>query len=119
MAASKYVKAADAALYREGQAVMRVSKREVPVDFGVLKNSGTVWPPEKSGRQTVVKLTYGGAAKAYALKQHEDLTLNHPGQGKAKYLEDPVWAAVPGFLQRIADRIREIIGKQESAAGGG
>ena len=42
----------------------------------------------------------------YALKQHEDLTLNHPKPGtKAKYLEDPANEITPYIAQDVADQL--------------
>src|SRR5688572_25360770 len=46
----------------------------VPRDTGVLAGSGRVDGPSSGG---IVSLTFGGAAAAYALRQHEDLTLRH------------------------------------------
>jgi hypothetical protein len=103
------------ALYREGEIIMGESKQpyNVPIDKGPLRGSGHVQLPVMlpSGRIRV-KLGYGGAAVKYAKKQHEDLTLNHPGGGRAKYLEIPavqrasvmggaVGRAVLGAIQRV------------------
>lgn len=77
-------------LYRFGEKIMSESKdRYVPVDTGTLKRSGRVDRPEISGDNVSVKLSYGGAAQAYALVQHERTDFHHP-HGQAKYLETPV-----------------------------
>jgi hypothetical protein len=58
-------------LFLEAESIMRASKREVPVDEGILRASGFVKRPTiRRGRIQVV-LGYGGAAKAYALFIHE------------------------------------------------
>ena len=85
-----------------------VSQREVPVKTGTLRASGAVGQPTVTGMDAEVAIGYGGAAKAYALKQHEDLNLNHPN-GKAKYLEDPVRAQTDGMAERIAKRLKEVL----------
>jgi len=89
----------------EGERIMTKSKRVVPVDLGTLRASGFVERP-KTVRDTVtVTLGYGGAAKAYALVQHEREDFNHPGQGSAKYLERPVNEAERGFGKRVAKEL--------------
>ena len=111
------------ALYAEGQKVMARSKTlYVPVDTGVLRASGTVKAPELVGPTTVtVTLGYGGAARAYAVIQHEDTTLSHPPKnprkrytkkgrlkatpraGQAKYLERPLLEATPTIYANLAN----------------
>jgi hypothetical protein len=90
------------ALYRQGEAIMAESKLEVPVDTGVLRSTGHVAVPVITGTAVMVEMGYGGPATPYALRQHEELTWQHPSKerqrkskislgriGKAKYLEDP------------------------------
>jgi hypothetical protein len=92
-----------AALYQEAEAVMARSKQEfVPVDTGTLRASGYVEPPALTDGGILVTLGYGGAAAAYALKQHEDLALHHPNGGQAKYLETPLNEAATGMADRVA-----------------
>lgn len=59
------------ALTVEANAVMRDSKREVPVDMGPLLSSGFVERPKLKGRGASITMGYGGAAKDYALFIHE------------------------------------------------
>jgi len=96
-----------AALYRRAEVVMADSKANyVPVDLGPLKNSGKVFPPERSGRRISVALAFGDAASAYALAVHEHpsdysppswmknpgaVTFSPSGHGP-KYLEKPLFA---------------------------
>jgi hypothetical protein len=58
------------------------SEKGVPVDTGVLRASGRVTGPDAAG---VVRLTFGGASAAYALRQHEVLSYRHT-VGEARYL---------------------------------
>lgn len=80
------------ALYEIGNEVMAESKRLVPVDTGALKGSGYVTAPAVDGGKIEVELGYGGPAAQYAVRQHEDLSLRHPGGGQAKFLEQPLTA---------------------------
>lgn len=56
----------------------------------------------------------GQPASAYMVRVHEDLSMNHPGGGKAKYLEDParrisdqyMGKKIPNFLARLASLFR-------------
>lgn len=58
------------------------SQTMCPVDTGTLKNSAVV---EQVDEKTY-RVGYGGAAAAYALKQHENLQYHHT-VGQAKFLE--------------------------------
>lgn len=93
------------ALYMEAEAIMTASKQYyVPVDTGALRNSGTVNPPELKNGKVTVTLGYGGASAPYAAIVHE-----YPksyGQGRSKYLSQPLNIAIKGMPQRIANRIR-------------
>jgi hypothetical protein len=100
------------ALYVEGELIMTTSKRSwVPVDLGTLRASGRVERPRISGSNVSVELGFGGAAAAYALIQHERTDFNHPGQGRAKYLEGPVKEAAPTIGRKIARRLQRAWGR--------
>lgn len=73
----------------------------VPRDEGVLAASGRVEGPDQRG---VVQLTYGGAAAPYALRQHEDMTLQHQ-LGEARYLNRGVerWVAEGGPMKALRE----------------
>lgn len=101
-----------AALYVEGELIMTESKQSrVPVDTGTLRASGRVQQPKISGENVTVTLGYGGAASAYALIQHEATWFNHPGQGRAKYLEGPVKARAHVIGRNVARRIKQAWGR--------
>lgn len=63
------------------QNILGESQKLVPVDTGTLKRSGHV-----STERNITTISYN---TPYALKQHEDASLNHPKGGEAKYLERP------------------------------
>lgn len=94
-------KALDAALYAEATEIFAESQKIVPVDTGVLRASGVVEGP-KNGE---VLIGYGGAAKSYALVQHENLEYRHAEGKSAKYLEKPFTEALTGLKSRLAQRV--------------
>jgi hypothetical protein len=74
--------------------LLRVANETVPYREGVLEGSGEVHVNARSSTgqfvatsEITASVTYGGEADAYAVKQHEDMTLSHPGKGRAKWLE--------------------------------
>jgi hypothetical protein len=83
---------------------MRASKEQVPLRDGQLRGSGMVQEPQISGTNWSITMGYGGAASAYALIQHENLSFHHPQEGrKAKYLSDPFRDALPGIEDRMSE----------------
>lgn len=93
------------ALYVEAESIMTASKRYyVPVDTGSLRNSGTVTPPTESGNTVSVTLGYGGASAPYAAIVHEKPKAW--GQGRNKYLSQPLNIAVKGMGVRIGKALR-------------
>lgn len=97
---------AGAAIYQEAEAIMTESKKQCPVDFGNLKNTGNVSPPENHSGHISVTLGYGGPSVKYAVVQHESLEFHHT-VGKAKFLEDPMLEAVNGMEARLGVRIQK------------
>lgn len=99
-------KAMGAALYQEGNDILRAAKAITPVDTGVLKGSGFVNLPVHSGSAVSVTLGFGGAASAYAEVQHEELSYYHTPPTQAKYLEQPFHEAVnSGMDRRLARKL--------------
>lgn len=58
-----------------------------------------------------MEVGFGGAAGAYAVKQHEDLSLNHPGGGQAKFLESAVDDARPSAAAFVGKFVKEAMTK--------
>ena len=98
-------KALARALFQEAEQIMSVSKRLVPVDTGALRASGHVQLPVIRGKKVKVVLGYGGAAAPYAVFVHEKQARHNPPT-QWKYLEKPLFQAVPGMAGRIAKRLR-------------
>ena len=96
-------KAAQTALYQAGSIIMTEAKERAPVDIGTLRNSGYVTLPVTRGGDTFVEAGFGGAAKAYAVVQHEELSYVHE-TGEAKYLEN----AINAKEDEVRERIRRI-----------
>ncbi len=110
---------AAAALYSEAEAIMTRAKDEfVPVDLGTLRASGMVDPPVIEGATISVRLSFGGAAAAYALAVHEypsghnppswdkaaEVTFHPEGRGP-KYLEIPLREAAEDMAGRLAQKL--------------
>jgi hypothetical protein len=74
------------ALYRNAELMMTESKRNTPVDKGLLRASGEVRYPAPTSTRTFASLDY---TEDYAVYVHEDLTVYHP-VGHAKFLEKAV-----------------------------
>ena len=89
------------AVHSEAQTVLNESKKIVPVDLGVLKNSGQVKEPKIDGNSVEVEVTYGGAAAPYALYVHEDPEARHAPGKTYKYLEIPVMAHADKFARNV------------------
>lgn len=64
----------------------------VPRDTGNLASTGRVDGPDT---RNTTRLTFGGAAAVYALRQHEELSYRHP-LGEARYLVRGLERAVAG-----------------------
>lgn len=104
------------ALFVEANVEMTEAKRRTPVDVnyaggrrpphpGQLRASGTVHPPEQSGKRLFVVLSFGGGAVDYAVWVHEILDNFHP-VGRAKYLESTLNESAPFMARRIAERLK-------------
>lgn len=93
-----------AAIYQEAQIEMTEAKRRTPVDTGTLRASGFVSKPERKGRNISVMLSFGGAAKTYAIYVHENLDAHHP-HGQAKFLESVLNESRSHMARRIAARV--------------
>ena len=98
-------------LMEEAQLVFRDSQRLVPVDTGALRASGQIIPPRKKGTKWEVVIGYGGAAKSYALEQHENLRYRHKEGKSAKYLETPTRQRGAKMPDAIRNRLKRIIGR--------
>jgi len=94
-------------LYREASIAFAESQAEVPVDTGMLKNSGQAYGIQinQAGNVLEITLGYGGVASPYAEIVHEDLSARHNAPTKAKFLEDPVKRRASGLVARLATSV--------------
>lgn len=106
--------AAVGAASQQLEAVMTTSKQLVPVDTGVLRSSGTVTQPRRTEEGVTIEIGYGGAAAPYATFVHEDLDAQHT-IGQAKYLEEPLTAAIPDIVDAIAHAAEAAAKKHQNA----
>ena len=93
-----------AALYEEGLAIDAKSVRLVPVDFGRLRATHFVAPPDR-GPNPTVEIGYG---TDYAVHVHEKQARHNPPT-QWKYLEQPMEAAKMGYTLRLAKRVRRMM----------
>jgi hypothetical protein len=91
------------ALHDGAEHILTEAIDETPIDTGTLRRSGAVMDAPTEG------VVYVSFNTPYAVKQHEDLTLNHPRGGKAKYLEDPFKRNVGQVQRLVADRVRQAL----------
>ena len=98
-------------VYEEASHIMLEAKRRVPLDEGTLRRSGIINPPEVHGTSWTLTMGFGGAASAYALVQHENLTFNHRAGRSAKYLENPVIEDLGFFQDNLAKRVAKAFSK--------
>lgn len=96
-----------AAFNEECYLIMEDAVNIVPVDTGVLMQSipAVSGPSEHSFDSATFILGAGGAASAYALRQHEDLTFHHKEGRTAKYIENPINQRAPGIPENIRARL--------------
>ncbi len=93
-------KALGAALYQEGLALDANMVPRIPVDYGRLRATHYVTPPEKSGESMTVEV---GVGTEYAIPVHENTSAHHV-TGEAKFLEKAFHARMGGFAERLAKR---------------
>jgi hypothetical protein len=98
---------AQRAIREEAEIEMGEMKERTPVRTGVLRASGRV--EELGPGEIGVRWAFGGAAITYAVRVHEDLFAFHR-VGQAKYLESVLVESAPFLPERIARRMRQILG---------
>jgi hypothetical protein len=95
------LKAAQSALRDSGEVILDESNKIAPIDEGTLINSGKVTVDKDA-----VFVSYD---TPYAVRQHEDLTQNHPNGRQAKFLERSLQHNTKHIIEYIKDQIeREI-----------
>lgn len=104
---SEAKRASAAGQYAAGQEIMLDAKRRAPGEDGDLEDSGYVTKPVHNGSSINVEMGFGGKSEDYVVRQHEDLTLNHPAldgdsckAGEAKFFSNAI-AAKSALAKRI------------------
>lgn len=95
-------KAARLGLLESAADLTQESSDEAPVLNGDLRGD---CKPDKSDIQNLIVRV--GYALPYALRQHEELSYNHPMGGKAKFLEDPFRRNKQKYINHIGKRIAQ------------
>lgn len=93
-------------LRRAADLVAEEADRRAPRDSGELIESRQIKIDESKLTAEISYGGQGGLPQAYAIRQHEDLELQHPSGGEAKYLENAVEKHKMDFPQIMADEIR-------------
>lgn len=99
-------KAALRGVKKLAEVILGESQQLVPVDTGLLKDSGLVSTDKKNQILTIAYNT------PYARKQHEDMTLNHPKGGQAKYLERPFNEKSGELETYVGESINKVLRKK-------
>lgn len=97
------------ALYQEGELLRGEAQALTPVKTGVLKASAFVNEPVAVEGAISVTVGFGGAASAYAVRQHEDLSFRHR-VGQAKFLEQPFLQRAKTLAENIAASMKRALG---------
>ena len=95
------LKSAEAALYQGASIIMTDAKKRAPLDLGTLQNSGYVTLPRRDGGGVFVEAGFGGAAKAYAVRQHEESSWQHDAGRESHYLLNAINATEGQVARRI------------------
>lgn len=89
-------------MYEGMQEVMKDAKARAPKDTEAMAKSGYVTPPEvRAGSDIRVESGFGGMSEDYVVRQHEDMTLNHPNGGEAKFFERAIDAGRGNLMAAI------------------
>lgn len=81
-------------------------KPRIPIDTGELVDSDFIELNEKNSDYLITM----GFTADHATLIHEDVTMNHPNGGEAKFLENQVKEDFDLNLQELADEINKIFG---------
>jgi hypothetical protein len=94
------------ALQAAGTLILLTAQDRTPVDTGALVQSGRLTEVDSS----TVAVSFGDdTTAAYDVIQHEDLDLNHPNGGQAKFLESAVNDRRVAAVEAMAAVIRTVI----------
>ena len=92
-----------------GQPRIAKMKSRTPVDDGHLRASVRLSPAKRTRQGVEVYWQAGGVTTAYALVQHEDMSLKHT-VGQSKYISSVVTEDAKNMASEIAAKINELFG---------
>lgn len=84
--------------------VLQLSRRRVPIEEGTLERSGRASVDDS---QLLAAVSYD---TAYAVRQHEDMSLRHDDGRQAKYLESALNEARAEVIALVQQRIKGVLG---------
>lgn len=94
--------AAEAGVFEGAEVLLDQSVEITPVQDTILRVSGKA---TQDGPRSAVSFN-----TPYAVRQHEELSYNHPNGGEAKYLEKPANSFMPTLEAIVAAAIRRETG---------
>ena len=101
----RQIREAAAGALNDGAAeLLRVANTTVPYQEGVLSDSGNVERGNTSDLTAVVG--YGGAASAYAARQHEETGWRHAPGRRAKWLELAAREDGPRIMRWVGSQVK-------------
>lgn len=109
------------AMVEQIEKVRARSMEIVPVDQGILRNSALANGTNltESGHDVSVRIGYGGAARSYALTQHETppSVFSHAPGKSWKYLERPLLEAIPEIREALTGAVAAALTSAGPVAG--
>lgn len=101
----RQIREAAAGALNDGAAeLLRVANNTVPYQEGVLSASGNV--EQATASDLVAKVGYGGAASAYAARQHEETGWRHAPGRRAKWLELAAREDGPRIMRWVGSQVK-------------
>ncbi len=100
----KVFDAAARALNDGAKELLRTANETIPIEEGTMQGSGTVIPA--TPRKLLATVGYGGEAASYVVRQHEDETLRHDDDRRAKWLEMAAKEDGTRIMTWVAEQMR-------------
>jgi len=91
------------ALWQAAEYLLEESNRTIPLEEGTMERSGEAVIDEET---LTAAVSYGGAASAYVLRQHEETTWAHANGRRAKWLEHTFKEQASRIGAWLAERMR-------------
>ena len=96
--------------YEGMQEIMLEARQQAPKDTEAMAKSGYVAPPEVRQSSSVhIEAGFGGESEEYVVRVHEDLTMNHPNGGNAKFFSNAVDAGRGQLVSTIGRHVKHFL----------